>query len=93
MAYSDFDLRKVTTDFALAEVLDTDLFAGVAPLDPSDELRRWLDQFSLLALGFGSELARSVYLIGPVFAEVMRRVPRPCWCSRVSRSMLIKPVG
>ncbi len=77
MAYSDFDLRKVTTDFSLTEVLDLDLFTGVAPLEPSDELRRWLDQFSLLALGFGSELARSVYLIGPVFAEVMRRAASP----------------
>ena len=77
MAYSDFDLRKVTTDFGLGEALDLDLFAAVPPLEPSDELRRWLDQFAILALVFGSELARSVYLIGPIFAEVMRRAGSP----------------
>ncbi len=77
MAYSDFDLKKVTTDFGLTTEESLDLFAGVPPLEPSEELRRWLDQFSLLALGFGSELARSVYLIGPIFGELMRRAPSP----------------
>lgn len=77
MAYGDFDLRKVTTDFGLVCEQDTDLFADAAPVAPSDELRRALDRFAVLALGLGSDLARGIYLLGPIFSEVMRRASTP----------------
>ena len=77
MAYGDFDLRKATTDFGLVCEQDTDLFAGVTPVAPGDELQQWLDRFAVLALGVGSDLARNVYLIGPIFAELMRRATPP----------------
>ena len=77
MAYGDFDLRKVTTDFGLVCEQDTDLFADAAPVPPSDELRKWLDRFAALALGLGSDLARAAYLLGPIFGEVMRRASSP----------------
>ncbi len=77
MAYGDFDLRKVTTDFGLVCEQDTDLFADAAPVPPSDELRKWLDRFAVLALGLGSDMSRSVYLLGPIFGEIMRRASTP----------------
>lgn len=73
MAYSDFDLKKVKADFELIDGPECDLFEAVPPCEPSEELRRWLRDFSGLAINFGSELARTVYLLGPIFGEVMRR--------------------
>ena len=75
MAYSDFDLEKVTHDFALLSNQSTDLFAGVPPVTPSAELVRWLDEFAPVALGFGSELGRSSYIVAPILAEAKRRSP------------------
>lgn len=77
MAYTDFDLRKVTTDFALASAQPPDMFAGVSPVEPSAYLRDWLAEFAPVALGFGSELARSGYIITPVLAEAKRRCAQP----------------
>ena len=77
MAYSDFDLKKVTTDFALASEQPPDMFAGVAPVEPSAYLRDWLTEIAPVALGFGSELARSGYIITPVLAEAKRRCTQP----------------
>lgn len=77
MAYSDFDLQKVLTDFALVSHETGDLFGTASTVEPSDYLRAWLDEFTPVALGIGSELARSVYLIAPILAEAMRRSPTP----------------
>ena len=77
MAYSDFDLKKVTTDFALFTEQPADMFAGVTPVEPSAYLLEWLAEFAPVALGFGSELARSGYIITPVLAEAKRRSARP----------------
>ena len=40
---------------------------------PSAELVRWLDEFAPVALGFGSELGRSSYIVTPILAEAKRR--------------------
>ena len=40
MAFSDFDLRTVLERVGLMEVRDVDLFAGVAPLEPTRFMRR-----------------------------------------------------
>ena len=77
MAYSDFDLKKVTKDFGLASEQPADLFAGVVAVEPSSYLREWLAEFAPVALGFGSELARSGYIITPILAEAKRRSVRP----------------
>jgi hypothetical protein len=77
MAFSDFDLRTVVDTFGLREERNTDLFARVTPLEPSDNLRAWLDDFAPLALAANTELARSVYIIGPVLAEAQRRSTGP----------------
>ena len=77
MAFSDFDLNKVVTDFSLVENQTTDLFADIPPLTPATELTRWLDEFGPIALGFGSELARSSYIVTPILAEAKRRAGQP----------------
>lgn len=77
MAYSDFDLEKVTTDFALAREESLDLFAGVSPVEPSDHLREWLAEFAPLAIGIGSERGRGEAIIFPVLAEAKRRATGP----------------
>jgi hypothetical protein len=69
MAYSDFDLRTVLDRFGLRTDENTDLFAGVPPAEPGESVRTWLARFGRIAVGVGSELARTVYLIGPMLAE------------------------
>ncbi len=74
MAFSDFDLKTAVQKFALTEVRDTDLFAGVEPLEPSEFLRVWLDEFAPVALGVNTEKARSEFIIAPMLAETKLRV-------------------
>jgi len=75
MAFSDFDLRKALTDFALTSNEATDLFTDVPPLEPSDQLRSWLADFAPAALGIGSE--RGEAIIFPILAEAKRRSRGP----------------
>lgn len=77
MAYSDFDLKRVTADFGLTEVSDVDLFAGVAPVAPSQYLVDWLAEFAPPAIGLGSERGRGESIIFPVLAEAKRNSPGP----------------
>ena len=73
MAYADFDLKRAVHTFGLTEERNTDLFAGIEPLEPSEFLRVWLDEFAPLALGVNSEKARSEFIIAPTLAEAKRR--------------------
>jgi hypothetical protein len=74
MAFSDFDLKTAVHTFALTEDRDTDLFAGVEPLEPSASLRNWLETLAPVALGLNSEKARSEFIITPILAELKLRV-------------------
>jgi hypothetical protein len=73
MAFSDFDLKTAVQRFELREDRDTDLFAGVQPLEPSDFLRVWLERLAPVALGVNSEKARSEFIIAPMLADVTLR--------------------
>ncbi|MGC8642845.1 MAG: hypothetical protein ACP5XB_23545 [Isosphaeraceae bacterium] len=73
MSHADFDLKTVVQTFGLTEVRDTNLFATIDPLEPSEFLRVWLDEFAALALGVHTERARSEYIIAPLLAETQRR--------------------
>jgi hypothetical protein len=73
MAFADFDLKTVVQKFGLTEDRNTDLFASVESLDPSDFLRIWLTKFAPVALGVNSEKARSEFIIAPVLAEAKLR--------------------
>jgi hypothetical protein len=77
MAYADFDLKTAVQTFGLREYRDKDLFAKVAPLEPSDFLRIWLDEFAPIALGVNTEKARSEFIIAPMLAETRRRSKTP----------------
>ena len=77
MAYSDFDLRTALTDFSLTSEERVDLFPNVPPVEPSEALRAWLDEFAPFALGLGSERGRGEAIIFPILAEAKRRSPRP----------------
>jgi hypothetical protein len=77
MAFSDFDLRSAVDRFGLQEDRDTDLFADVVPLEPSEFVRVWLDEFAPVALGINSEKARSEFIIAPLLAEARRRAQVP----------------
>ncbi len=74
MAFSDFDLKTAIQTFSLTENRDSDLFAQVEPLEPSEFLRVWLDTFAAVALGVNSEKARSEFIIAPMLAETKLRV-------------------
>jgi hypothetical protein len=73
MPYSSFDLRTVLQNFSLTEERDTDLFAAVGALEPSEFLRPWLDELAPVAVGVNSEKARSEYIITPLLVEARRR--------------------
>lgn len=73
MAYSDFDLKRVITDFGLTRADDPNLTGDIAPLPPGDVLRDWLAEYVPLATGIGTEAARSQYLITPILAEARRQ--------------------
>ena len=66
MAFSDFNLRTALQTFGLTEQRDVDLFADVAPLNTSEFLRKWLDEFAPVAVGVNTEKARSEFIITPM---------------------------
>jgi hypothetical protein len=73
MALGDFDLKTATRTFGLTDDHRCKLFEGIDRIEPSGFLRSWLDDLAGIALGIGSDNARSVYLIAPMLAEVMHR--------------------
>ena len=73
MAYSDFDLKTAVAGFGLTEDQKADLFSGIAPLEPSESLRAWLEECAPVALGINTEMARSTFIIAPILIEAKRR--------------------
>ncbi|MFG6101990.1 hypothetical protein [Adonisia turfae] len=67
MAYSDFTLRKVKTDFALKLVETGSCLRGFPPVQPSDYLHQTLERNLSMAIAVGTEKARSELLISPIF--------------------------
>ena len=70
MAYSDFDLRKIATDFQLKIVEDQDLFSHIAEITISDLLNKILKQNVPLAQALNTEKARSELIIINIFLEL-----------------------
>jgi hypothetical protein len=73
MAYSDFDLKKVRTDFGIQIDEQPDLFTEVSPVQPSAMLARALAETAHLAIAINTEKARSELLITPVLLEIWRQ--------------------
>ncbi|ESA36899.1 hypothetical protein N836_04890 [Leptolyngbya sp. Heron Island J] len=76
MAYSDFTLRKVKTDFELQLVETGSFLQGFPPVQPSDYLNQTLERNLSIAIAVGTEKARSELLISPILVEVRERLER-----------------
>ncbi|MEH2293147.1 hypothetical protein [Nostoc sp.] len=74
MAYSDFSLLKVRDAFSLTLEETRNLFLTVGGVQPSDLLKRLLDENLTLATAINSEKARSEFLIAPILSEVRRQL-------------------
>ena len=74
MAYSNFSLSKVKSDFNLTVNETTDLFSQVPPIAPSDYLTITLKEHLPLVNAINTEKARSELVIMPVLIEVRRHL-------------------
>jgi hypothetical protein len=74
MGYSDFSLLKVRDAFSLTLSETRNLFVSVGGVQPSDLLKRLLDENLTLATAINSEKARSEFLIAPILSEVRRQL-------------------
>ena len=72
MAYGDFTLPRVLTDFGLTLRTDLDLFGHIPPVPTDPSLTGLLNRQHGLALAINTEKARSELLIAPILGEVWR---------------------
>lgn len=70
MAYSDFTLKKVKTDFGLETIENLSLFSEIKPLEITDYLSQTLKRNVPLALAINTEKARSELIIINILLEV-----------------------
>jgi hypothetical protein len=73
MAYSDFTLKKVLSEFELRLFENTDLFATVSAIEPSAFLTETLAENVPLALSISTEKARSELIIVNLFIELRKK--------------------
>lgn len=73
MAYSDFTLNKVKKELGIKIEEQTDFFATVEPVQPSEYLMTTLEETVPLALAINTEKARSELIITPLLLEIRRR--------------------
>ncbi len=74
MAYSDFSLQKVKTEFNLVIEENLDLFPEVQPILPSELLTLTLKETIPLISAINTEKARSELIIAPILLEVRRQL-------------------
>lgn len=74
MAYSDFSLTKVQSNFSLSINEKVDLFAGVEAIALTDLLRLTLKETIPLVSAINTEKARSELIIAPILLEVRRHL-------------------
>jgi len=70
MAYSNFTLSKVKTDFGIVTNETQDLFANIPPIQPSELLTLTLKEQLPLAGAINTEKARSELVIMPILVAV-----------------------
>jgi hypothetical protein len=76
LAYHQFTLLQVTRRFQLVIQERPRLFAHYAPIEASEWLRTALDRMMPLALDFGTEKARSEFIIAPLLGEARELLDR-----------------
>lgn len=74
MAYSDFTLQDLKTDFNL-KLVEVNGFFAAPPVPPSEFLQEALRRNIPLAVAVNTEKARSEFLIAPVLAELKQLQP------------------
>jgi hypothetical protein len=74
MAYSEFTLKKVKSEFSLKIVETEDLFSSVKDVEISDFLAELLKQNVPLALAIGTEKASSELIIINLFLEIKKQL-------------------
>jgi hypothetical protein len=74
MAYSEFTLAKVRDALGLNLDEKRNLFQDIAGVQPSDLLKRLLDENLSLATAINSEKARSEFLLAPIMSEIRRQL-------------------
>ncbi|MEL7038986.1 MAG: hypothetical protein AAFO04_25765 [Cyanobacteria bacterium J06592_8] len=76
MAYSDFSLSRVKTEFNLTYTEATHIFAAASELQPSQALEETLKENLPLALASNTEKSRSEMIISPILIELRRSLKR-----------------
>ena len=74
MPYSDFNLKKVKSEFGLELVENQDLFSTVAEVEISDFLSGTLKQNIPIALAISTEKASSELIIINIFLEIKNQL-------------------
>lgn len=74
MAYSDFNLQKIESDFQLKIIENKNLFAQITPLKVSDFLTTTLERNVPLAQALNTEKARSELVIINIFLELKQQL-------------------
>ena len=74
MAYNDFTLDALITQFRLQVHEESNAFASFTSVPISDLLQQMLQENLSLALDINTEKARSEFIIAPVLAEVRRQL-------------------
>ena len=70
MAYSNFTLESVVTEFQLEKIESAGIFAEAEPVTPSVELTAILKKKIPLAIAIGTEKARSELIVADVLVEL-----------------------
>ena len=76
MTYDNFSLSRVKREFNLKTVEDKRFFPEIEPIEPSFYLKEALSEGLPLAIGTGSEKARSELIISPILVEVRKILER-----------------
>ena len=76
MAYSDFTLETLQNTFQLEKIETTDIFSGIEPVPPSDELTKELAKKVPLAMAIRTEKARSELIVAGILVELRERFER-----------------
>lgn len=74
MAYSNFTLKTVRSEFELEEVDTTGLFSNIEPVAPSELLKAVLARNIPLATAIGTEKAKSELIVANVLVELREQL-------------------
>ena len=70
MAYSNFTLESVVTEFQLEKIESAGIFSEIEPVTPSKDLMKVLAKKIPLAVAIGTEKARSELIVADVLVEL-----------------------